>query len=653
MGSSLAARRAKAGAGSHTAITATESLSRMNERPRDVLLKDITLDLGLQFRLDAKGTGGIDEKHVLDLMHVIADGADTDPVILYRIDDALLMADGFHRFEAYRRSERSTIPAIVRDGTYADAEEAAENANLQFKKALGDESKKYIFARRVQRGYQTNGVSWNNLSDKAIAAELGMSYDTISRWFEELESGVRFLTPAGQEVSIQVPIDRSVVYGRDGKRYEVEAIREANTKRAAELAERRAAEETERRRHLPAVEKIRIFTQYLIAKYRDDYAKKKNPLVDDPKRGFEWCYQVSNPASFVVDIDWERQFLHEYGAKPIHLYREFLRLADREAFTRADMDGWTDVQLEEWVREMGRRPPRQPNATTFQQTGMAQPKHPDTEYQPPAATGRHPLTEVTTPESEASESTAPLGTAATVDDQPEVDTNPAPCPFKKDDLVIYKPSGKHCQVLSIKWDGQFWWLQVMDESQHDFKEYAAQFEAAPTTPKNQTIHPFRMGDRMRDLQTGQLVEVVGFGSDGSVRVEGDDAHDQPYPYDGSVTNFERYDTRATPPQAKPSGEYKPNGDTQARMVENYMGLLHLVQNVNAALMELEEYDCNLQYLQERDTLQGLWDSVSAMNANANVVADKLYQRLTYMVSTGLPYDPVVADEVVKKGMQRL
>ncbi|KAB2861810.1 MAG: hypothetical protein F9K46_07935 [Anaerolineae bacterium] len=158
---------------------------------------------------------------------------------------------------------------------------------------------------------------------------------------------------------------------------------------------------------------------------------------------------------------------------------------------------------------------------------------------------------------------------------------------------------------------------------------------------------------MRDLQTGQLVEVVGFASDGSITVEGDDENDEPYQYDGRIEDFEKYDTRADPPQTKPSGEYKPNGDTQARMVENYMGLLRLVQNVNAALMELEEYDCNLQYLQERDTLQGLWDSVAAMNANANVVADKLYQRLTYMASTGLPYDPVVADEVVKKGMQRL
>ncbi|MBZ0316179.1 MAG: ParB/RepB/Spo0J family partition protein [Anaerolineae bacterium] len=606
MGSSLAARRAKAGAGSHTAITATESLSRMNERPRDVPLKDITLDWRLQFRMDVKKSG-LDEKHLTDLMHVIADGQDTEPVILYRVDGDLLMADGFHRIEAYRRSERTTIPAIVRDGSYEDAEECAENANLQYRKRLSDESKKYIFARRVQRGYLTNGISWLNLSDKAIAAQLGVSYQAVNDWFEELQSGVKFLTPDSQEVSIQVSVDRSVVYGRDGKRYEVEAIREANTKRAAELAERRVAEEAERKRNLPAVEKIRIVTQYLLAKYRDDYAKKKNPLMDDPKRGFEWCYQVSNPASFVVDIDWERQFLHEYGAKPIHVYREFLRLADREVFTRADMDGWTDIQLEDWVREMGRRPPRQPNTTTFQQTGMAQPKHPDAPYQPSPATGRHRLTDPP---------------AAPETDEPELDTIPAPCPFKKGDKVVYH-NGRPYAVLGVKWDGQTWQLHVLNEHGLDFYDSASQFVPACTfktgdllvfkptgehwqvvggqwngqgwtlevtnqegqqlsedasyfelstavVAEEQAVAPFHTGDIVRDLQSGELVEVIGSNSDGSLRVEGDDEEDEPHQYEGRVEDFAKYDTHADPPSKAATS----NGKRQAEiMVEDARSIM--------------------------------------------------------------------------------
>lgn len=531
-------------AGGHEQVTATAALAKMNERARPIRLNEITLDLGLQFRLDVKGKDGIDEKHVLDLMHVIADGADTDPVILYRVDKALLMVDGFHRYEAYRRSERKTIPAIVRDGTYPEAEEAAENANLQFKKALGDESKKYIFARRVQRGYQTNGISWNNLSDKAIAAELGVSYDTISRWFEELESGVRFLTPAGQEISIQIQSDRSVVYGRDGKEYQVQAIREANSKRAAEAAERRAAEEAERKRTLPAIEKLRVICDMLISKYGPRYAEKGQPFFDDPNKGFKWCQQVSNP-TFVTGTDWEIQFLKEYHAKSVGLYQEFLRLVDQATFIEAEMDSWTDDQLADWVYAMR----QQPRAGY----GMAQPKNVGATFEQSKPIGRHhtgATPTVTATELAVEEHTEPsgpcpfrigqnvqvietsehgivqateyvnhewvirvemynglktfkaheierpfreqvdealsvpsMGTVATTmldeahpDDEREVDTNPAPCPYQPGNVVKYRPTDGKCELLDAKWDGHVWWLLVRDENGQDWDAPLDQFE---------------------------------------------------------------------------------------------------------------------------------------------------------------------------------
>lgn len=688
--SSLAARRAKAGADHASPTTATEAFNRMNERPRDVRLNEITLDLGLQFRLDVKGTGGIDEKHVLDLMHVIADGADTDPVILYRVDKALLMVDGFHRFEAYQRSQRTSIPAIVRDGTYEDAEEAAENANLQFKKALGDESKKYIFARRVQRGYQTGGVSWNNLSDKAIAAELGVAYQTIDRWFEEIQSGVTFVTPAGHEISIQVSADRSVVYGRDGKRYEVEAIREANTKRAAEAAERRATEEAERKRTLSVTEKIRIITQYLIAKYRDDYAKKQKPLMDDPNQGFEWCFQVSNPASFVVDIDWERQFLAEYGAKPIHLYREFLRLADREVFTRADMDGWTDVQLEEWVHEMGRRPSRQPNTISFQQTGMAQPKT-DVGYPsiPSSALGRHRLTEVAATDIEEH---------TTLRDEP---------PFRKGQTVEVFETMEKGIVHAVARVNLDWEVQVQ------------LYEGIKTFHADELTRPFATGDRIRLKNTRLEFTITKIDQDGNIEITEDN---NPEPFEDNVNNFvliepgpntcrfkvgdrvilkrnpkpvsvvksvrqlkdgtwqmtmttaegyEFYEVpanldfapvesavvvesqAAAPPKAtKTNGEYKPSNGTQTQMAENYMALMRLIHEVTDGLFAIKKFDFNLQYLQTPETLAGIWDTLAVMRDQAMETFTVVADRLNTMTDQGLPYDPKLAQETLSKGMQR-
>lgn len=710
---SLADRRAKAGASHTSPTTATGALNRMNERPRDVRLSDITLDLGLQFRLDAKGTGGIDEKHVLDLMHVIADGADTDPVILYRVDNALLMADGFHRYEAYRRNERTTIPAIVRDGTYEDAEEAAENANLQFKKALGDESKKYIFARRVQRGYQTNGISWNNLSDKAIAAELGVGYDTIARWFNELQSGVVFATPAGQEVSIQVPIDRSVVYGRDGKRYEVESIREANSKRAEVERQRRAAEEAERKRGLPALDKMRVITQYLISKYRDSQAKKGKPLFDDPDKGFKWCFQVSNPV-FVVDIDWENQFLREYGAKPVGLYREFLRLADQAIFTEADMDGWSDEELADWVTAMKQRPPRQPNAATFQQTGMAQPKNPNLEYQPPTPTGRHRTTDQPPAATETETHSEPpiecpfkpgqnvevfksgekgvvhrveyvnhewrihvslydglhvfkadelqrifaevMEEAIEATPTP-IHDDPAPCPFKVGDRVILKRNPKPVSVVkSVRQDkAGIWRLTMTTEDGYEFYEVPASLAFAPTevVVEERAVVPFRTGDILKDIQTGEYVEVIGFSSDGSITVQGEDGSEYP----AQAGDFEKAlhitpELWAQASSKPPNGEYKPSNGTQTQMTTNYIALMNIITRFTNALHELEGFDLNIQYLQQPETLENIWQAIKSAGDLYTKVSEVVLERLTVMANTGLPYDPRLAEQTLKEGMQR-
>lgn len=369
-------------AGGHEQVTATAALAKMNEKARPIRLSDITLNLDFQFRLDVNGQG-LDETHVNDLIHVISEGGDTDPVILYRVANQLLMVDGFHRYEAYRRENRPSIPAILRDGTYEEAEIAAENANLPRKLKLGDESRKYIFARRVERDYQTNGISWRQLSDKAIGAELFVSYKTVSRWFDELESGVTFVTPSKQEVLIQVACDRSVVYGRDGNPINVQAIREANTQRAEADRERRAAEEAERKNNLSGIEKLRVAVELLMAQY------PRKPFFDDQEKGLEWCRQAT---SLVMDVELERNFLREYKAKPVGLYLDFLRYATGVIWDRAEDEAWTDDQISDWIfankpRHTGFGQGKPPE--TFQQTGMAQPKNPNVEVPQPQTLGRH------------------------------------------------------------------------------------------------------------------------------------------------------------------------------------------------------------------------------------------------------------------------
>ncbi|KAB2864781.1 MAG: hypothetical protein F9K46_04385 [Anaerolineae bacterium] len=590
----------------------------------------LTEDPRLQMRIE-----GLDEKHVRDLMATIEDKGIDDPITVIREGKTHWLGDGFHRVEAMRRVageqwQKQEIKAIVLTGTFDDAKQIARKANLRHGRALSSASRKAILFDMLRNNEEINGIAVKRLSNGVLAAELGVHADTISEWFKELiaESS----TNGNPLVVLE---DRQSVYSRDGKLRDVTGIQEKQQERAAELAERRAAEEAERKRNLPAVEKIRIVTQYLIAKYRDERAKRHTPLMDDPKRGFEWCYQVSNPASFVVDIDWERQFLHEYGAKPVNVYREFLRLADREVFTRADMDGWTDIQLEEWVREMGRRPPRQPNAATFQQTGMAQPKHPNIEVPQPKVLGRHyssapaAATETEThstptydcpvrvgqrvkvimtgeisyitatewvdvewrllTESHPDDSLLLSDVEIVVPAEPELDTNSAPCPFKVGDRVILKrnPASANTvkSVRQLK-DGT-WQLTMTTAEGYEFYEVPSNLDFAPVESavvvvEDPAVVPFRTGDIVRDIQSGELVEVIGFSSDGSITVESDDEDDEPYRYDGWAEDFEKYDTRADPPLKA----VKSDGNRQAEiMIEDARTIIPrlLLESINATV----------------------------------------------------------------------
>lgn len=451
----------------------------VGEREEEIEISRITIDQSLQVR-----SKGLDAPTVERYRVVIQNGGELPPITLYRVqtDDAqsaniYLLAAGFHRIEAHKLEGRPTIFAVIRQGTREDAMIEAARSNLAHGLDLKvPDLRRALEILLVAGYYLRDGVLASNA---VIAGDLGVSAETVSVWAKEI-STLRNLR-----------VDFTRRWGKDGKTRDVENIQEAATKRAEEQRERRATEEAERKRNLPAVEKIRIVTQYLIAKYRDDRAKRHTPLMDDPKRGFEWCFQVSNPASFAVDIDWERQFLHEYGAKPVNVYREFLRLADREVFTRADMDGWTDAQLEEWVREMGRRPPRQPNAGTFQQTGMAQPKNPDLQIPQPRVLGRHRPNEAAATEMEVSEEIPP-------------------CPYQVGERVMIIKSGSIVKVLHTKWVNDGWRIDTERGQGFLRLDEIAPVSADTETPTEPSLDdcPFSVGQELWVVETGELDTVM-------------------------------------------------------------------------------------------------------------------------------------------------
>jgi hypothetical protein len=180
-------------------------------------------------------TDGLNLGRVEYLKQVILNGGEfRDPLDVFRIQghDKLIVAGGFHRHKGYgdavaeatSESEHYALPlkplrAKVHDGTLADAIEFAEEDNLKHGQPLTDADRRIIYERRVKRGH-----AWATMSNRAVAAALGVSHQTIGRWRKELDE---MTGPHG-------PVER---VGKDGRLYDPSNIQAANQQRAT-IAER-------------------------------------------------------------------------------------------------------------------------------------------------------------------------------------------------------------------------------------------------------------------------------------------------------------------------------------------------------------------------------------------------------------------------------
>ncbi len=400
-------------------------LVRATAEKKSLPLIGITVDQSLQVRV-----GGLDADHLDSIVTKLTNGGEIDrAIVVFRTPDGkYLLADGFHRLEAYKRVGRKNVVCEVHDGDWEAARLFAETANMEHGLRINNEDKKGILESRLTRKYYENedGILASNA---VIAADLGVTDRTIAGWIQELVTGKNF------------PVDLSKRVGKDGRVVAVEAIQEANQQRAVEAAERK--------RTLSAIGKIQALGTLFYGKYAAGKKERGIPLIDDPDKGYDWCYQFRNP-TYTLGPDGNAKFQADYAALPVTLYQEFLRLTDKATFGTADMDNWTDEQLAEYTYAMGQRPPRQPNASeTFQRTSMAQPKHPDLPYQAPASVGRHRLTEVAAPEAKTNE---PLAARDALLPEQQVPTTHDPqnnTPFVVGQRVLDTDLGHEAEIVSI------------------------------------------------------------------------------------------------------------------------------------------------------------------------------------------------------------
>lgn len=177
---------------------------------RRVRLDEIISSKDVQVRV-----GGLDEENVQRLMAVVENGGELPPIIAYETDRGLFVADGFHRVEVARRLGSVDIRAEVRKGSYEDALDFAEEANLKHGKMLSAADKKNLLIRRLSRGHE-----WAQTSNREIARQLGVDHKTISNWIGHYNSTGEFS-----------PVERTVTRGGDGKVRDVTGIQTANQAR--------------------------------------------------------------------------------------------------------------------------------------------------------------------------------------------------------------------------------------------------------------------------------------------------------------------------------------------------------------------------------------------------------------------------------------
>jgi ParB-like nuclease domain len=135
-----------------------------------IMLDDIRRDGGTQPRVS------IDWKHVKVLEEQMSSGEKLEPVILFQDSDGeYWLADGFHKWHAYRNLEEDSISCIVYQGSVRDAILYSVGANANNKPALprGQKDKRKAIMTLL------NDPEWSRWSDREIARQCRVSDKTV------------------------------------------------------------------------------------------------------------------------------------------------------------------------------------------------------------------------------------------------------------------------------------------------------------------------------------------------------------------------------------------------------------------------------------------------------------------------------------------
>ena len=152
-------------------------------------ITSIRIDGGTQLR------AAIDEETVAAYAEAIKDGVEFPAVTVFCDGLEYWLADGFHRFHAYRRAGKDKIPAEVRQGEQRDAWLFALGANATHGKNRTNADK------RAQVTAALNDSELSKWSDREIARQCKVSFTLVAHVRQDLSAtNCRYEKPEGQTV---------------------------------------------------------------------------------------------------------------------------------------------------------------------------------------------------------------------------------------------------------------------------------------------------------------------------------------------------------------------------------------------------------------------------------------------------------------------
>ena len=141
-----------------------------------ISLVRLTLDGGTQPRAE------LDEDVIGDYAAAMSDGAEFPPVVVYHDGSHYWLADGFHRVYAAKQQGRTSIRAMVRQGTRRDAVLYSVSANAAHGLRRSNADK-----RRAVETLLTD-AEWRKWTDNKIAQKCGVANSFVGDVRRSLQS---------------------------------------------------------------------------------------------------------------------------------------------------------------------------------------------------------------------------------------------------------------------------------------------------------------------------------------------------------------------------------------------------------------------------------------------------------------------------------